>query len=73
MAVLRAANSRRDYEFEVTAWLAWTTSYLTAYAPQKADKFPKLEKLTAARKRKPQKREDWQSSLARIKAWVGEG
>lgn len=69
--MLSAANARRDYEFEVTAWLAWTTAYLTAYAPQKADKFPKLEKLTGARKRKKQQPEDWQTSLARIKAWVG--
>jgi hypothetical protein len=71
LAVFRACHARREYEFDVVAWASWTTSYLTAYAPQKPKDFPKLEKLTLARRKKPRPAEDWQTSLKRIEAWVG--
>jgi broad specificity phosphatase PhoE len=69
--VLKAAGLRRDYELNLAAWLAWHTAYLTVYAPQKSDKFPKLDKLTVARKRKDKPPEDWRDVLKRVEAWVG--
>lgn len=43
--ILRGEMRRLRREHNNAAWLAWHTAYLTAYAPSKARKFPKLEKL----------------------------
>lgn len=56
-AILMGSADRLRHEQNGRAWAAWHAAYLTAYAPAKPQKFPKLEKLmqqsdTARRTRK---------------------
>ncbi|RYC10075.1 hypothetical protein [Ciceribacter ferrooxidans] len=69
--VLAAAMKRRRHEHDEMAWAAWHTAYLTAYAPQKAREFVKLEKLLSrTENRQTAKSGDWRSQLAKVTAWV---
>lgn len=69
--MIAAANKRRRYQHDEMAWGVWHIARLTAYAPEKARDFVKLDKLTS---RDPQKHAvqtgDWRSQLAKVTAWV---
>ncbi|MGG7518842.1 hypothetical protein ACQ3G6_13235 [Allorhizobium undicola] len=70
MHVLAACKRRRQFEHSQHAWLAHTVAFLTAYAPEKAAKFPKLEKLLPKVEQKPKAAPHWRDVLAKVKAWA---
>lgn len=61
----------RRFRHDEMAWAVWHIARLTAYAPEKARDFVKLDKLKS---RDPQKQAghtaDWRSQLAKVTAWV---
>lgn len=65
--ILRGETRRLRREHNNAAWLAWHTAYLTAYAPSKARRFPKLEKLLW---KEPPKRQSVAEMRAVARRWI---
>lgn len=69
--MIAAAHRRRRHEHDARAWAVWHVARLTAYAPEKAKDFVKLEKLLSRdARREAQPASDWRSQLAKVTAWV---
>lgn len=68
--MLAGAGDRLLREHNDRAWAAWHTAWLTAYAPQKPGKFPKLDKMLS---RGPRKRQTADQQMALVRAWLGDG
>lgn len=73
-AVLRGAAEAERERMAVALSAAWHGAWLTAYAPVKPNKFPKLsgllKGLTRAVSRKPRKADDWKRDFQAMEAFV---
>ncbi|MCF1452297.1 hypothetical protein ACQZ61_04085 [Agrobacterium vitis] len=73
MIVFKACHDRRLFEHDQRAWLAHTTAFLTAYAPQKSREFPKLKIIESKKPEAPPAaatKSDWRAMLDKARAWV---
>ena len=66
---IAGATERERREHNSRAWQAHTTARLTAYAPDRASKFPNLDKLLVSGTSRP-KRQTWQEQLAVVEAMM---
>lgn len=67
--MLEGAANRLRRDQNGLAWLAWHTAFLTAYAPDKSNKFTKLERLIAGKK-PAHRRTSWEQDFAAVSAWA---
>lgn len=64
---LKAQRLRTIRDLDADARVAWLTAKLTAYAPEKGNKFVKLERLLHKEERKD--RMTWQQQAAVLDTW----
>lgn len=69
-AILDGAAAKLRRQHNEWAWLAWHTARLTAYAPQKARDFQKLETLLRDAPREPKRRQTVEEQIAIAHRWT---
>lgn len=68
MAILAGAERRGQREHDELMTAAWITARLSAYPPEKSDKFLKLEKLLIVKPSR-KKKQDWKTQAAILATW----
>lgn len=69
-AVLDGAAAALRRQHNERAWLAWHTARLTAYAPQKARDFQKIETLMHGARPAPRRRQTPEEQIAIAHRWT---
>lgn len=70
-AIIAGAKNRQRHAHNDLMQAAWLTAKLTAFAPDKAGKFIKLERVLAEAEATPTRspRQTWQQQMAIIEKW----
>jgi hypothetical protein len=69
LAVLDGVAARRRAAHDERMEQAWITARLMAYAPEKPERFMKLDKLLANKARRRIPKQDWKSQEAILATW----
>ncbi|OMQ44926.1 hypothetical protein [Ensifer sp. 1H6] len=68
--IIRGAAAHRRHRLNELITAAWYTARLSAYAPQKAKDFQKLDKILISETKQAKSQPDWRDVLAKVSGWV---
>jgi hypothetical protein len=67
--IIRGAVARQQRHHDELAWAAWHVARLTAYPPEKASDFIKLDDMLS-KPQKQRKQPDWESDFLACQGWA---